>query len=80
MTIRVKYEWRELTEDGLLKLPEEVGTFYESEELNCSECGDWAFNSEEEAVARFTHLQNKYRGSLREKYTLIKLYVKYEAV
>ena len=58
MTIRVKYYWKELTSDGLLKEPKEAGPYYSTTNLN----GYGGFDTEEEAVERLTYVKSIYIG------------------
>ena len=70
--IQVKYYWKKLTSDGLLKEPEDVGPYYDSVSLN----GSWSsgFDSEEEAMARLQKLKTRYEYELSGEYVLVKVY------
>jgi hypothetical protein len=44
--MEVRYEWREITDDGLLKHPDIIGPYYDETELNY----DGGYESEEYAI------------------------------
>jgi hypothetical protein len=44
--MKVRYEWREITDDGLLKQPDVIGPYYDETELNY----DGGYESEEYAI------------------------------
>lgn len=71
MTIRVKYYWKELTSDGLLKEPREVGPYYSQESLNAA---GWGFDTEEEAVERLTYVKSIHQWDFSGDYVLVKVY------
>jgi len=50
------YYWKELSSDGLLKEPKEVGAYYESESIN----NYYGFASEEDAIIHLTKMCNKH--------------------
>lgn len=70
--LQAKYYWKKLTSDGLLKEPNDVGSYYDSVSLN----GSWSsgFESEEEAVARLQKLKAMYEYELTGDYVLVKVY------
>lgn len=52
-----KYQWKELTQEGLLKDPEDQGAYYESENVNG---WDGSYDSEREAEEAFIRLKEKH--------------------
>jgi len=54
MKIVYKYKWKELTQDGLLKDPEDQGAYYESENVNGWNNGYASEKEAEEAFIEFT--------------------------
>jgi len=68
-SIKKTYRWKELTEDGLLKEPKELG--YESASVN--KWGD-GFESEEKAQAHLLKLDEAYPYELYYDKVLITVY------
>jgi hypothetical protein len=66
-----RYFWKELSEDGLLKEPKEVGFHYDSVPMNGYEGG---FKTEQEAVDHFIELHKKHEWSCPRELVLIKVY------
>jgi hypothetical protein len=69
-----RYFWKELSEDGLLKVPEDVGYRYDKVPVNGYDCG---FKTEQEAVDRFTELNKQHGWGCPRELVLIKLYSTY---
>jgi hypothetical protein len=64
-----KYVWKELTQDGLLKSPEDCGAYYEKENVNGWGSG---FDTEEEAYEAFIAFNTKHEYSRPSSLVLIK--------
>lgn len=69
--IRAKYYWKELTSDGLLKEPKDLGPYYDTTTVNFYGHG---FDSEEEAVFRLRMLKVAHEYELIGDYVLVKVY------
>lgn len=69
--MRIRYEWRKLSEDGLLKEPRDVGPHYDTFNVNCF----GGFESEGSALARLEELfsTDKYNC---DDLVLIKIFTK----
>jgi len=65
-----KYKWKEITKDGLLKEPEEVGPYHDQESLN----GWSGFSNEEEAVKELQRMKDLHKYSFNEDYVLVKIF------
>ena len=65
--MRIIYEWREITCDGLLVKPKDVGPYYDTRNLN-----GYAgfFETEGEALDYFENFEDKYRND----YVLVKVF------
>ncbi len=63
MKTEVKYKWMDISSDGLLKEPEDVGAYYESASVNGF---DGCFDTKEEAVQRIKELRERYESSRYE--------------
>lgn len=72
--MQYKYIWRELTDDGLLKEPKDIGAYYEAESVNGYSGG---FDTEQEAVDHFTMLSEKHGWACPRELVLIKIYSTY---
>lgn len=70
MTLRVKYYWKELTSDGLLKEPKEAGPYYDKVSLN----GWGGFDTEEEAIERLVKMKVEHEYQFTDDYVLVKVY------
>lgn len=68
--IKKKYYWKEVTDDGLLKEPKELGPHYCTESLN----GWGGFDAEEEAVERLFYISETYEFDVPANLTLITMY------
>lgn len=62
------FEWRELTEDGLLKEPKECGPYYDRDSLK----NDYA--TEEAAVDDYRGFAKRNRFSVPHEMVLLKFY------
>jgi len=69
--MRKRYEWRELTEGGLLKLPERAGPYYSQDDIN----GYDGFDTKEAAIAAFLEFRRVHRYSAPRELVLIEMYV-----
>lgn len=68
--VKKTYFWKEVSSDGLLQEPEELGPHYAREPLN-GRCG---YDSEEEAIARLVELNRLYEGEVPWGLTLLTIY------
>ena len=68
--MELKYKWKELTGDGLMKEPEDVGPYYSKESLN----GWWGFDTEEEAIKELERMKEAHKYSFNGDYVLVKIY------
>lgn len=50
--MKIRFEWRELSEDGCLKTPSNVGPFYDSFNVNCP----GGFETKDAAIERLEDL------------------------
>ena len=62
-----RYEWRELTDDGLLKAPKDCGPHYDRDES--LPLGAWG--TEEEAVAAYSEFLKKHEYSANSELVLV---------
>ncbi len=69
-----RYFWKELSEDGLLKEPKDVGHHYDNIPMNSY---DYGFKTEQEAVDHFTQLNKEHEWSCPRELVLIKVYSTY---
>jgi len=65
-----RYEWKELTEDGLLKEPKDVGPYYSRETLN----GYGGFETEDSAVEEYERFKKAHGWSCSSELILVKIY------
>lgn len=65
-----RYEWRELSEDGLLRKPQECGTRYDRESIN----GYYGFGTEEEALAAYAEFKKVHKYGVPNELVLVTLY------
>lgn len=69
--MKMRYQWRILTDDGLLKRPEPWGPYYDENELK------WSYDSEQEAVEDYqTYLKDDGVYGVPDRLVLIKTYEK----
>ena len=66
--MKTRFEWRELTEDGLLKRPKECGPYYDIDQLK----NDYA--TEEEAIDDYREFLNRNPFYAPYEMVLLKLY------
>ena len=64
-----KYVWKELTQYGLLKDPEDCGAYYDRENVNGYNGG---YNSEQEAYEAFIAFKTKHEYSYPSSLVLVK--------
>jgi len=63
--------WKELTDDGLMKEPQDVGPAYSPDSFN-----GWAgYESEEGAVRHLECLKKKHNYAVNGNYVLVTVYV-----
>lgn len=68
--IKSYYEWRELTPDGLLKTPEDVGPYYSTSSFN-----PWGgHDTKEQAVERLDELKRLSSWDVTGEYVLVTVY------
>ena len=66
--MKKKLFWKELTSDGLLKEPDGVGPYYNTERVN----GFYGFDSEYDALAKLEQLHREYEYSISgNEYVLV---------
>lgn len=65
--MKKRYEWRELTDDGLMKKPENAGPYYDKESVN--KYGGYA--SEEEAVAAYEAFRAAHKWGVASELVLV---------
>lgn len=65
-----KYYWKELTDDGLVKEPKELGPHYGKESLN----DHGGFDTEEQALAHLEEMARAYRFYMPSGLVLIAEY------
>ncbi|MFN8756337.1 MAG: hypothetical protein ACK52I_29940 [Pseudomonadota bacterium] len=65
-----RYEWRELSEDGLLRKSPECGPRYDRETIN-GYCG---FSTEEEALAAYAAFKKAHKYGVPNELVLVALY------
>jgi hypothetical protein len=70
MKITKTYEWKIITQDGLLKTPPKFGPYYNEEDLN----NYGGFDTEEEAISQFLVFNDRYYLNGFDDYTLICIY------
>lgn len=68
--MKKRYEWRELTDDGLLKYPKSCGPNYDLDET--LSVGSWA--SEADAVSAFRAYQHKHGQSAPNELVLVTIW------
>lgn len=68
--IKNTYEWKELSNDGLLKDVADEGPYYSTESLNRY----GGFDSKEEAIERLEAWSKRYKFSLCSNLVLIEFY------
>ena len=56
MKLTIKYYWKEISDDGLVKNPEPVGPYYSPTTLN-----EYGYNSKEDALKDFERYCNTKR-------------------
>lgn len=66
--MKISFEWRELTDDGLLTVPKEYGPYYDRDRLNSS------YDTEEEAIEAFVAFKKRNEFSAPSELVLLKLY------
>ena len=69
--IQKTYRWKEISEDGLLKDPRDLGLSYSSDNLNAY--GN-SFDSKEEAYKKLEEMTRMYEYEIPSDLTLITLY------
>ena len=63
--------WKELTDDGLMKEPQNVGPYYNQESFNM-----WSgHDSEESAVEHLEHLKRLHEYRVNGNFVLVTVYV-----
>lgn len=68
--MKKKLYWKELTDDGLLKDPAELGPYYSKESIS-----SWdGFDSEDEAVKKLAEMKEAYKFDVRGNYILVTIY------
>jgi hypothetical protein len=72
MTMKIVYYWKELTEDGLLKEPADIGPYYNEDSFN----GWYGFVTKEEALKRLDEIFKEHSDCVCGKYVLVKTYRK----
>lgn len=65
-----KLVWKEITNDGLLKEPEECGPHYSAESIN----GWGGFDSEEEAITKLEQMKKDHTWDINGNYVLVTIY------
>lgn len=65
-----RYEWRELSEDGLLRKPPECGPRYDRETIN----GYYGFSSEEEALEAYAAFKKAHKYGVPNELVLVTFY------
>ena len=68
--IEKTYYWKEITDDGLLKEPKDLGPHYSTDSLN----GYGGFDSEDEAIERLISMKKMYKYDIPSSLTLITEY------
>ncbi len=66
--VEKSYSWRILTNDGLLKIPEKVGPYYDEDVLQDD------YPTEEAAINDYVRLQKSREGRFASELVLITLY------
>lgn len=69
--MKIRYVWKEISEDGLVKEPKSVGPYYSQENLNGWEGG---FDSKEEAIAALRDFVKRYKYDTPRSLILIEEY------
>ncbi len=70
--MKKRYEWRELSEDGLLRKPQEAGPRYDRESINMY----YGFSTEEEAFAAYADFTRAHPNEVANELVLVTLYQK----
>ena len=76
-TVVKRYVWKTLTNDGLLKEPNDCGQHYDKESINTNYNSQWIdelFASEEVAIARFVEFYKKHGSSCDSQLVLVPIY------
>ena len=68
--MNIKYYWKQISADGLVKEPEEAGPYYSRDTLN-GWCG---FESEEEAEQALIKWFADYKYGVGSDFVLVKIY------
>jgi len=68
--MKKRYEWRELTEDGLLREPKECGPSYERSSVN----NYGGFQTEEEAFKAFEQFKKVHQWVVPRELVLVTFY------
>ena len=72
--MRELYQWMQLTTDGLLVLPEDVGSHYDPINVNVSRSGEFGFKTKEEAMTALKKFCGNHDVIGFSDYTLISLF------
>jgi len=64
-----KYQWKVLDTTGLLKEPDDVGSYYDAQVININ----GGFNTKEEAVTHLENIKKKYNW-IDDEYVLVECY------
>jgi hypothetical protein len=70
------YEWRELTNHGLLVFPEKVGPYYDRVDIN--KCG--GFRTESDAIEAYHTIRREFPGECPPELVLVRYYTPEVAV
>lgn len=70
--MKFRYEWKRLTEDGLLKEPSECGPHYDRSGVNSY----GGFETEEEAVKAYEDFAKANKYGVDSELVLVKIYVR----
>ena len=68
--MRIVYHWKELTDDGLLKEPKDVGPSYNSQSFNWYGSGH---KTKQDAIKHLIHLKDT--ENVRGDYVLVEVYM-----
>lgn len=68
--MKKRYEWRELTEDGLLREPKDAGPHYDRSRVNTY----GGFDSEEQAFAAYVAFKKAHKFGIASELVLVAFY------
>lgn len=68
--INSKLYWKELTSDGLLKEPKDLGPYYSTDSINQYD----GFDTEDEAIKRLNKMVEIHKWDIPPKLILIRVY------